>query len=276
MLRSELFRLRRTRAVFILVAILAAAVVAGYGAAWCLLRIRPAGLSAHDIADLRNYLQVGSTRAFGLEIVQILGTLLVILLTAAAIGSEYHWGTIRTILPRAQSRSVFLTAKLIISVCFAAILVSLGFLVALIASISASLLEGWHLSFGANGGQRTIESLIRTGYVMLPFVALAFAVTIWLRSTAAGSGIALAIFFLEPPLTRLIERVGGPLRHLSDLLLSGNVSAITHLNDLGTNLNGASRNLPNPWLAAAILALYSALFVSLGYWRFQTRDVTAS
>lgn len=67
------------------------------------------------------------------------GTILAVILGVAIISSEYSWGTIRTVLPRAGSRVRFLTAKYLVLVGFVLVLVLAGFLAALAGSLLVSV-----------------------------------------------------------------------------------------------------------------------------------------
>ena len=272
--RSELFRLSRRLMPRVLVGILALAVAAIYLLFWSLLRSQPEGTTQADLDQFREFLAIRSVRETGLGVVQSVGTILAIILAVSLISSEYGWGTIRTLLPRAAGRSHLITAKLLLLVLFVIVISAIGYLVALAASAFVTALEGLDSDAGSGFVWATIASLARTVYVILPYVALSFVVALWTRSTAAGITTGLVLFLLEGLLGSLLGAVGGPLERVQDILLSRNVGAIMALNAADPDSLDTG-DLPNVWQAAGVLAAYTTVFVALGYWRFGRKDVTS-
>ena len=99
LLRAEIFKLSHRTMPKILLLILALGVVGLYGL--LLLTLQAEGVSDQDLADLRDSLRVEEARDTGLGLVQTVGTVLVVILAVSTISSEYSWGTIRVLLPRA-------------------------------------------------------------------------------------------------------------------------------------------------------------------------------
>lgn len=279
-LRSEIFRLSRRLMPRILLLILVVGIAVLYLALWATVQASGQQSSANpqNTEDLRNALRLSAVRGLGLSFVYQIGAVLVVILAASLIATEFSWGTVRTVLPRASGRSSFLTAKLVTLAVFLVLVVLLGYLAAVAASALVTALAG--LGGGLGGGfvSRTLPSIARTAYVMLPYAALSFLLALWVRSTAAGVGVGLAVLFLEGLITQLLSSAGGPLRRIPQALLNANVQAVLRPNAEGLqgafgNANG--RDLPNIWQAAAVLAAYTAAFIALAYWRFHTRDITA-
>lgn len=277
LLRSEIFRLTRRLMPRILLLILAAVVLAFYLIFWAVSRSAQTPAQQVEVAELREGLQLNAVRAAGLGLVQSVGAVLVVILAASAIATEFGWGTIRTLLPRGAGRTPFLTAKLVALLLFLAVVVLLGYLVALGASIFVTALEDLDTGLGGDFLPQTLAALGRTAYVMLPYLALTFLVALWTRSTAAGIGIGLSVLFLEGLFTSLITLGDSPLERLPAALLSRNVDAVMAPNSagLGGTFAQPATDLPDPWRAAGVLALYIAAFIGLAYWVFRRRDITA-
>jgi ABC-2 type transport system permease protein len=278
LLRSEIFRLSRRAMPRILVGLLALIMFALYLLFWTLIRAAPQDVEGVDTERFRDSLSFAAVRETGTSLTQSVGTVMAVILGATIISSEFGWGTIRTLLPRASGRAPFITAKLIALTSFVLLLAIVGFVVAVVGSTIVTLLEnlGGSLADALDGA--SLAAVGRTTYVMLPYAALAFMIAVWTRSTAAGIGIGLAVLFLEGLIVNLISAVGGPLEHLPAALLSQNVASLINANSrgAGTGLSGTPQNLPDPWQAAGVLAAYTAVFVALSYWRFSARDITAN
>ena len=247
LLRSELFRLTRRAMPRVLLLILVAALAAFYLLLWTVVRNSAEEPSGLDVSGIRDGLRVGAARATGLSLVQQAGTVLVVIVAASTVATEFTWGTIRTLLPRSDGRSALLTAKLIALLLFVAVTVLVGYLAALGASALVTALEGLDRDLGPQFLSRTLASLARTAYVMLPFLALAFLVAVWARSSAAGIGIGLAVLFLEGLLTSLMTAAGGPLERVADAMPGRNVEALLNANAEGVTSaanQAATNDLP--------------------------------
>lgn len=274
LLRAEIFKLSHRTMPKVLLLILALGVIGLYGL--LLLTLQAEGVSDQDLADLRDSLRVAEARDTGLGLVQTVGTVLVVILAVSTVSSEYSWGTIRVLLPRAGSRPALLTAKLLLLLIFTLLAVLLGYLVALAGSYAVSLAEDLSIRLGADFLPQSLAAVLRTVYVILPYLTLGFVIAVLTRSTAAGIAITLSVFFLEGIATALIDGLGDPFDRIPDFLLSRNVSAVMAANQVaGTEVTDTDSDLPSAWQGAAVLAVYIAAFVALSYQRFISRDVTS-
>ena len=275
LLRAEVFKLSRRAMPRILLVILVLGVIGIYGLLWLALE---SGSRADDpgtresMEELRDFLSLERARETGIEFVVTLGSILGVILGASVISTEYTWGTIRTILPRAGTRAGFLTAKYLLLAGFVVLLVLLGFVAALLASFVVSAVEDLGRDLGANAVPEIVAALARGAFVILPYVALAFLIAVLTRSTAAGISIGLVILLGEGIVTELLELLPGALERLPGFLLSRNVNAVMDANAVD---EGSADALPNIWRAAAVLLAYTAAFVAFAYRIFLTRDVTA-
>ncbi len=145
----------------------------------------------------------------------------------------------------------------------------LGFLTVLAGSALVTTMRDLDSSLGDNFVGRLLASMVRTGYVILPYAALAFVIALWSRSTAAGIAIPIVVFYAEVLLTPLFTSIEA-LEWLPDALIySSNISSL-----LNSDAGVPEEDLPGHWQAAGVLAGYVTAFVSLAYGRFLTRDVT--
>lgn len=266
-LRSELFRLSRRLMPRILLLISGGVIALFYLLFWSIVRASPEGTSAEDVADLRDAIALNNVTEFGASFVSQLAATTTIILAASSVATEYAWGTIRTLLPRTAGRMPLLTAKLITQVLFLIVVVVAGFAAALIASGAVTALEQIDSGVDRSFALDLLLAGARVVFATLPYLALAFLLAVWLRSSAAGIGIGLAVLFLEPVLLTVLDAAGGSVDWIGDALLSRNVAAMLSTGDAGAEL-------PDRWRASAVLVAYTAVFLALAFWRFRTRDVT--
>jgi len=278
LLRSELFRLSRRRMPVVMLLILMALIALLYLLFWSVVHAPQRGSSASSLNDLHNSLRIGEVRSTGLGLVQQFGAVMVVILSASIIAAEYGWGTIRFLVPRSTGREPLITAKLISLLLYTIVIVLAGYLIAAVASTLVTAADGLDSSLGPDFTAHSLASLGRTIFAMLPYLAIAFVVALWTRSTAAGISVGLAVLFLEGIITGLIGNAGGVVKHLPELLLARNVQAVMHANSAGIANSVSSRNqtdLPNIWQATGVLALYTAVCVVLAYVRFRRADITS-
>jgi ABC-type transport system involved in multi-copper enzyme maturation permease subunit len=274
LLRSELFRLNRRWMPRILLGISIVIIAFLYLLFWIILRT-DSGTST-DLQRVRENLRLAAVRGTGLGFVSTFGTTVVIILTASLIGSEFGWGTIRTILPRARSRSAFLTAKVLTAILFAVAVTVIGAIVAVLASGFVTGTEQLPSSLGPDGALRFAESTGRCFYTMLPYLALTLCITVWTRSVAAGIGGGISFLFLQGAIVELISLAGGPFDRLPGALIDRNVSALLAANSAGLpdSYFSAKDAMPGAWQATGVLAIYTVVFLALSYYRLSRRDST--
>ncbi|HEY7034885.1 MAG TPA: ABC transporter permease subunit [Thermomicrobiales bacterium] len=274
LLHSELFRLLRRWMPRILLAILIGIVAALYLLFWTV--VKTGSDTSSDVRNLRDNLQLAAVRDTGLSLVFQVGAVDVIILTSSLIGTEFGWGTIRTLLPRARSRESLMAAKSVAALAFVVATVLVGTVVAFGASALVTSLENLPGGLGPDGAARTLLAVVRTTYAMVPYAALALLITTWTRSVAAGIGIGLSVLFLESLILTILGAAGDVFDRVPGALISRNVQTLLRANcdGLRTCFSGGNDAYPPQWRAALVLALYSAVFVALAFQRFRARDIT--
>jgi ABC-2 type transport system permease protein len=272
LLRTELFHIIRRPMARVLLLILAALVVVLYVLLWSAVKQAPESIKASDIADLTRMIELNSVPSRGITLVQEIATLLAVVIGASAIATEFGWGTIRTILPRASSRGAFLSAKLLTLLAYVVVLVVVGFAFAVISSLFVAAIGNLSTAVSGDYTVRALEAMVKAVYVSLPYMAVAFAVALWARSSGAGIGVGLGLYFLDGIITSLVGLAGGPFKHVGDVLPQANVRAI--MRTLDPTASTGAQSLPDPWQAAAVLAAYIVVCLAAAYWLFRRRDIT--
>ena len=209
------------------------------------------------------------------------GTLfiLVSIMAAAALGGEYGWGTLRTVLTKGTGRWQFLTAKIV-----ALMLTTLAGLVIAAATVALSSvliglfgLEGESLQ----GSAAWLDVPIKMGTLLfsfLPYVMLALLATALTSSTALGI-IAFVVYYLvETTLIPIFNNFDW-FQRVSEYLLSTNVSTVlqSSYGEVSVSISGGAEG-PQPDLLHAVLVLgaYTLVFGAATFWLFQRRDITGA
>jgi hypothetical protein len=118
---------------------------------------------------------------------------------------------------------------------------------------------------------RAVLSMVRASFVIMPYAALAFLVSMWSRATAAGIAVVIVAFYAEVLLSPLFGNGEVLSWFPEDALIYRNILAVLDLNS-----RERDSSLPDAWQATGVLSCYLAAFITFAYWRFQTRDVTLS
>lgn len=269
--RSELFRVYRRRMPRILVGLAGATIAGLYFLLWLSLEGAQDIVTAEGgVDEIREMLSLREVADGGaLSLITIVGTIMSVILGASIIATEYNWGTIRLLLPRTSGRAAFLWAKIVTLLLFSVGVSLVGLVGALVASTTITVLAGYDSSLGDGFVLGLARTVGLAALFALPYVALAFMMGLLARSTAAGVGLGLAMLFLEDPLVQLLTAAGGIAEQASEYLLSPNVSVLL---ELGSSTGPDAGEVVR---AFTILAIYTAVFVLMAFWRFQRRDVVA-
>ena len=126
-----------------------------------------------------------------LDLTQFLGAILLAILASSMVGTEHGWGTVRQALVRGQTRIQYLTTKLL----GIGVLAAIGFLLVLgLGILFSAIVTGLDdrpitldlpTGDGPSVGDVALMAL-RAAYGMLPYVLLAFTLSVVGRSTTLG------------------------------------------------------------------------------------------
>ena len=280
-LNAEFYKTRRRRMTYILLAVHAVLVLVFYLILF--MRIREVPHNARDgfaqWLTLKAAMSTLNVVPYGLALERFFATLVCVIFAGTMMGNEYDWRTVGVVTSRGVRRWHFIFAKIVMDVGFVVLVVVIGFLVAVAASLWFTHL--YDLPYGSWGWQRfgdIFASLARTVFVVLPFVfaALAFA-TVW-RSAGQAVGASLGAYFIESIFTGLLNQVEGFLSHVPDALININGDAIMRANGVFGGESGGGPFIfgsggPPTWRATLILFGWIFGLATLVFWRFQRRDI---
>lgn len=203
-----------------------------------------------------------------------LGAFLLAILTAASIGSEYSWGTLRAVIGSGVPRGRFLTAKLIALGTAAVAYTIAPLAIMVLAAVPMASLVDRPIVTGTIGTLWLGDVLLMVARTMLPLlaqIAMAFAITVVTRSQAAGVGVALAASFIERLAALVLDMLGGSLASVADYLLLVNVQALMQYNGFG-DVQVPEGALSQTHAVAVILG-WTVPYVTTALLVFRRRDI---
>jgi ABC-2 type transport system permease protein len=284
LLRSELFRMRRRWMPWIMLALIVVAAFAVYFVIWVSTQaqieairsgqIQPQqGQTVEQLQEALLLVAPGRVPDFGISVVTGLGSVMLIVFAASQVGTEFGWGTFRTLLAHGASRGAFLASKAVSLVLYALVFMIVGTLAAIGASYAVSSVAALPVGSGVDLAE-VVRVAAKGGYTFLPYMALALAIAVWSKSAGAGIAAGLVVNFAESIVADILVSLNRDYAQIVNWGLSRNVSALTRTGaDTGFE-SPTALTLPDPTRAAIVLGVYCVVFLALAYWRLRSRDVT--
>ncbi|MBF6599977.1 MAG: ABC transporter permease subunit [Dehalococcoidia bacterium] len=223
-----------------------------------------------------------------LESGQYWGSILIGVLTASFIATDFNWGTVRQSLIRGHTRGEYLVSKLLALLLLATVGLAVALTAGILSSVLATAAAGAPVTLHVAGGPSVPQlgaMILRAGYGVLPYALLAFAISVVTRSTAAGTTAVVLYVFIESAVLGIFGQLGGTWSDLRVLFLGHNVSAVLAANriagadsfpSLAFRPQPSPGDLPNAMTGALVVALYCLAFALISYRAFARRDIRAT
>ncbi len=279
-LRAEWLKMRKRPAVWVLFAVfLALLVTLGYAIGYLVLTNPPRnsqfppGVSPADLKKplypvnlIRNAMSGGG--GIGSAVGLILGVL--------AVGSEYGWGTFKTVYTQGPGRLQTLIAKVAVVALLLLLLDVAFFAVAAVCSGAIATLDHKDLSYPAAAD---IGRGIGAAFVIWGcFAAFGMALAYLVRQSAPAIGLGLVyLFVVEFLIFGILGQAGGDfLKSVQKFFPGPNSNALTQ--SFGQSLVIPGRPAVHPLVGAEqavlVLCAYAAAFLVVSAAVVRTRDVT--
>lgn len=276
LVRMELRKLRYRPMTFVIFGIMAALLSGLMAIGYIATRVseRPPGVSLED--DIQSFLFPGVFQD-GFSIIGGIGAILLVVISAAIIGSEYSWGTIRVLVGSGVPRARLIASKLVTVALVTIALTLVGFIAFTVTSVGIAIFGGHTVDMSWLNGSTAIDLLlmfVRTIFILFVSAVLAFTVTVFSRSLAAGIAVGIGFMVFEGIAVGLLGLMGNVGETISNFLLSPNMNAISELNYIGER-TWSSDGLPDPWRTAALLTAYTVAMIAASFWIFRRRDVSS-
>jgi ABC-type transport system involved in multi-copper enzyme maturation permease subunit len=237
----------------------------------------PTDVQIKQLEDAIQTLRPGRINELGVGFVTGFGSILMIVFAASHVGTEWAWGTLRTLLASGASRMGFLITKYVTLLAFALLFMVLGFA----AAIAASFLVSSQAGLDTNGLDIGLAASAagRGVYGFLPYMALSSLIALWFRSAGGGIAAGLVINFTESIVTSVLVSFNKDFVTIANFGLSRNIQSISRVGSAvrsGSDGIPGAPALPDQGQAAIVLAVWTLVFVVLTVWRLRTRDITLS
>jgi ABC-2 type transport system permease protein len=281
--RGELFKFRRRPAVWVLVILLLAlAVVLGYGITYLLDTFGSSASSqglpkGTTLADFKVALYPENFIKDTFATWGSLGGVFALILGVLVQGSEYGWGTMKTLYTQRSGRLTMLFGKLTALAVLVLIMVVGLFAADAAASTVVALLDGKPITFP--GADVILEAIV-AGFLIFGFwAAFGFGLATFFKQSAMAIGLGLAYaLVVELLIFSLLRGFGGKVvQQVEQWFPIANTGYLAQSFG-GIKFKGIPAT-PAPFAdathAVLMLLLYVAAFMALTAWLSRTRDITA-
>ena len=208
--------------------------------------------------------------AFPASLIKVAGNLgpvalLAIYLTAALIGGEFEWGTVRTV-HLTSSRGRTLAVRVAVVVGLIGIVMALALVLAAILPFFLSF-DGVALRQFATPVPDLVPAVLTRLAVALPFIAVPALMSVLARSISLSFLLVVLFFVLDLAVTGLPPWAGSPTPWLPALTVSGSISRL-----LGATLGPGPEIVPAGVAMAALLA-WGTVPILVAIARFRRMDL---
>ena len=208
-----------------------------------------------------------------------LAPILVIILAASHVGTEYGWGTLRPALTRGPGRWQFLASKILLLLLASIAAMLVVALAAAAASLIAAIVPPAETGAAPENGEwsEVFANAGRAVYAFIPYIALSVCLAVLTQSAAAGTAIALGYYVIELIATPILNVTAAGQR-IADYLLGNNVNEWIESAVVVVDVDGASSaaNQPDVLQAFLVITAYTVVLGVVAFWVFLRRDITGA
>ncbi len=201
------------------------------------------------------------------------GVILIMILAASVPGTEYGWGTLRTVLVRGVGRWQLLASKTLVIA-----LASVGLSALVLATVGiASVIGTLTLEGEIVGAGEWSELAIAFGkliYVYLPYVALAVLMSVLTSSSGMGIAISVGYYVIEQIVVGILANFAW-FEGISTFVLGRAASGWMDTGGFSFGAGGVGA-VPDPLPAAMVMLAYTVILGGLAFWIFQRKDVAGA
>lgn len=272
-LSAELLKLRKRPATWVLGAILVIGLLLLYGLLYVGLKASEASTDPNaqaGVADLREILLPEGALSFVLGLLATLGGPVALILGALVAGSEYGWGTMKTIITQRVTRLGVLSGKVLGLAVVLVIFSILMFLVALVSSFLVAQIEGLSTNFPSF--VEILGGFAAALLIMAAWAALGFGLASVFRSTALAIGLGLIYALVLETIVNIAVGFTERVEPLRDALLGFNASALAA--SFGeNNVEAGGPPVVSPTQATLVLIAYVVVLILVSALVLKRRDV---
>ena len=210
----------------------------------------------------------------GLLVAQVYGIVLIMILTASLIGTEYGWGALRTVLTQGTGRWPFLTSKLLLLVLLGAAALGVGAFAWVVGSAIAmvTLGDGAWLAESADWIE-VVKWCGKAVVGLLPYIALAAFVAVLTSSSGAAIGLSLGYYLIESILVGALFNFDW-FERVAEFLIGP--AGYGWMGIPGGMTFSYPAELPDATQSFFVLLGYILILGGAAFWLFQRRDVAGA
>ncbi|HSE80500.1 MAG TPA: ABC transporter permease [Gaiellaceae bacterium] len=205
------------------------------------------------------------------------GGVLALMLGVLTVGSEYGWGTLKTLFTQGPGRLRVFGAKLIAVAAVLLVFVFVAFLLGAVASWAIAANEGAEVAWPS--ASLLIRGIAGGWLVFAVWAALGIFLAVVTRGTALATGIGILYAFVVEGLLSALAREVSVLDGLVEFFVRANGYSLVA--GLGVSAEDVSDSGPGsfsgPFVAGGqallVLAVYLAAFALAAGWLLRRRDV---
>ena len=205
--------------------------------------------------------------------------ILIIILAASIMGTEYGWGTLRTTLTRGTGRWQLLASKLVLVLLACAAGFIIVAVIVAVASLIAAVIPPDEVNRLDEAGKWSDIALnfVKAVYALAPYIALGTFLAVLSQSSAAGISIALGYYVIELIASPLLN-VTSWGENIADFLLGNNVNEWMQSAVVEVEISSASSaaNQPDTLQAFLVILAYTAVLCAAAFWIFLRRDIAGA
>ena len=209
-----------------------------------------------------------------------IGPLLIMILAASVMGSEYGWGTLRNVLTRGTGRWQLLSAKLLLLLRLCSDVLIILAVFAVISSLIAAVIPPDETGGLADSGKwlDIVTEYLKIVYSLVPFIALSVFLTVLTSSTAVGVAVSIGYYFVESIVSPLLN-LNDTLANVTDYLLIASVNTWTAVSFVEVEVpNGGApvEQTSDALQAFLVILVYTAVLLAAAFWLFMRRDIAGA
>jgi ABC-type transport system involved in multi-copper enzyme maturation permease subunit len=281
--RGELFKVVRRPGIWVLVSVLLVlAILVGYVITWLIYTFPPPGSSqglpaGTTLADFKIALYPENFVKQTLTQWGVLGGVFALIVGVLMQGSEYGWGTIKTLYTQRAGRLTMLFGKIAALAVVVLVMVVALFAVDAASSSVVALVDGKAITFP---GADVITKGVIAAFLIFAFWAVfGLALSTLFRQSAMAIGLGLAYaLVVEVLIFGLLSGLGGDIvQQIQQWFPIANANYLSQsfgtINPRGFQGQGAP--FADGTHAVVMLLVYVAAFAVMTAWLSKTRDITA-
>lgn len=217
---------------------------------------------------------------------QFWGSVIIGILIASVVATEYNWGTVRHAIARGQSRDDWLVVKLVGLALFCSAMLLLTLAWGLVSAVITSNMAGFDITLNPPGPVEMSVAeipimILRAGMGILPYALLAFALAAIGRSTALGAAGIILFVIIEATIIGIFAALGGIWEDVLIFTFGRNAASLLAANRLDDEGYASlafretpnAAELPDPWAAFVMLCAWSVVLLAVTFYVFRRRDL---